>query len=157
MASRGEAALILLDTNILVRQAKIDDPDSGRVDVVLRSLGDAGHPLCIVPQNLYEFWAVATRPIPANGLGLSVRECREEVVRIKRIFQLLPDDPGLFAEWEVLVEAGGCQGRVSFDARLVAAMRTHGVTRLLTFNTSDFARFPGIFVLDPRGSASFTA
>ena len=33
-----------------------------------------------------------------------------------------------------------CHGRVSFDARLVAAMTTQGLTRLLTFNTADFNR-----------------
>jgi hypothetical protein len=35
---------------------------------------------------------------------------------------------------ELLVEAYACHGRASYDARLVAAMRTHGITRLLTFN-----------------------
>lgn len=33
-------------------------------------------------------------------------------------------------------------------ARLVAAMQRHGIARLLTFNPSDFTRFPGIDVLD---------
>lgn len=35
------------------------------------------------------------------------------------------------------------------DARLVAAMVVHGVTNLLTLNTADFARYPGINVFDP--------
>jgi predicted nucleic acid-binding protein len=56
--------------------------------------------------------------------------------------------------WEALVVAHACHGRVSYDARLVAAMRTHGITRLLTINTTDFARYPGITILDP---ATFTA
>ena len=28
-------------------------------------------------------------------------------------------------------------------------MKTHGMTHLLTFNGKDFARFPGVTVLDP--------
>jgi hypothetical protein len=28
-------------------------------------------------------------------------------------------------------------------------MRTHGVTRILTFNVADFSRFPGLVLLDP--------
>ena len=111
--------------------------------------GTSGEVLYVVPQNIYEFWAVATRPAAANGLGLSVAECQVEVARIKRWFVLLPDMPTLFAGWEVLVETYACHGRVSHDARLVAALRTYGMTRLLTFNGPDFARFPGLTILDP--------
>jgi predicted nucleic acid-binding protein len=35
-----------------------------------------------------------------------------------------------------------------YDARLVAAMRVHGVGRILTFDAADFARY-GIDVLHP--------
>lgn len=113
---------------------------------MLRSDGET---LCVTPQNLYEFWAVATRPATGNGLGLSIEECRAEVVLIKQLFRFLPDLPTLFSEWETLVETYACHGRVSFDARLVAAMRTHGVGRILTFNGSDFGRFPDLTVIDP--------
>lgn len=102
------------------------------VDTAINVLHAAGEELCVVPQNLYEFWAVATRPTASNGLGLSIAECQVEVTRIKHLFRLLPDQPALYAEWEALVGAYSCQGRVSYDARLVAAMRTHGLSRLLT-------------------------
>ena len=141
--------MILLDTNILLRYASTADPAFAIVDAALNTLHANGEVFCVVPQNVYEFWAAATRPTAANGLGLSVPECQTEVARIKRLFHLLPDQPTLFAEWEALVAAHVCQGRTSFDARLVAAMRTHGITHLLTLNVADFARFPGITVLDP--------
>ena len=134
--------MILLDTNILLRYVSPADTDYATVDAAIEALRAGGELLCVVPQNFYEFWASATRPTSANGLGLSVAECRVQVDRIKQAFRLLPDDDGLFDEWDALVGAYSCRGRVSFDARLVAAMRTHGVTRLLTFNGSDFARFP---------------
>ena len=40
-------------------------------------------------------------------------------------------------------------GRNAHDPRLVAAMVVHGLTHLLTFNAGDFARYPGLTVLDP--------
>ena len=33
-------------------------------------------------------------------------------------------------------------------------MRTHRLTHLLTFNVADFARFPGITILDPLAVAA---
>ncbi len=106
--------------------------------------------LCIVPQNLYEFWATATRPISANGLGLSVAHAQSEIAKFKRFFRLLPDAPNLLDEWETVVFFYACHGRVSYDARIVAAMNTHGVTEILTFNAPDFRRFPGLTILDPN-------
>ena len=146
--------MILLDTNILLRYARAADPNFATVDASVNTLHANGEVLCVVPQNIYEFWATATRPIAANGLGLTVPECQIQVARIKRLVRLLPDLLTLFAEWEALVGAHACHGRVSYDARLVAAMRTHGITQLLTFNGADFARFPGVVVLDPATLAA---
>ena len=140
--------MILLDTNILLRYARIADPAFATVDTAINALHASGEVLCVVPQNVYEFWATATRPVASNGLGLSVSECQVQIARIKRLFRLIPDLPTLFAEWEALVVAHACHGRVSYDARLVAAMRTHGIIRLLTLNAADFARFPGLTILD---------
>jgi predicted nucleic acid-binding protein len=149
--------VILLDTNLLLRHAHAADPAFATADAAIAALHARGEVLCVVPQNLYEFWAVATRPTAANGLGLTIAECQGEVARIKRLFRLLGDLPDLLDEWERLVGAHACAGRVSFDARLVAAMVTHGVTTILTFNGADFARFPGIAVLDPATIAASAA
>jgi predicted nucleic acid-binding protein len=146
--------LIVLDTNILLRYAWAADPAFATVDAAINALHAGGEVLCVVPQDIYEFWATATRPIASNGLGLSIPECQVQVARVKRLFRLLPDLPTLFAEWEALVGAHACHGRVSYDARLVAAMRTYGVTRLLTLNGADFARFPGFTILDPAALAA---
>ena len=145
--------MILLDTNILLRYACSVDPAFATVDTAITTLHARGEVLCVVPQNIYEFWAVATRPTAANGLGLTIPECHVQVARIKRLFHLLADLPMLLAEWKSLVVAHSCSGRSSVDARLVAAMRTHGMSRILTLNGTDFARFPGIAVLDPATCA----
>jgi predicted nucleic acid-binding protein len=133
--------VILLDSNILLRLVKTTDPAFPAVSTAVTTLLSAGDTLCIVPQNLYEFWAVATRPaVGANGLGLSIIECRTEIARFKRLFHLLRDPLSLF--------------RTSFDARLVAAMRPLGIVKILTLNGSDFTRFPGITIIDPTAPVS---
>jgi predicted nucleic acid-binding protein len=141
--------VILLDTNILLRYAQPNDPAHPVVVATIAKLLATGEALGIVPQNLYEFWVVATRPIAANGLGLTIAECHQMLDGFKGAFTLIPDHKNLLAEWEALVVAHVCIGKLAHDARLVAAMRTHGLTKLLTFNGVDFRRFAGITVLDP--------
>lgn len=142
--------MIVLDSNILLRYANTSDPLYPVVDAAITRLRADGEILCIVAQNLYEFWAAATRPVSANGLGMSIAEADTQKTRLKRLFRLLPDDPRLLDEWESLVFLYACHGRVSYDARIVAAMNTHGVTEILTFNAPDFRRFAGLTISDPR-------
>lgn len=141
--------IILLDANILLRYANANDRAHQAVIAAVRALRFAGDEPHIVPQNLYEFWVVATRPLENNGLGLTVAECEKIVAAIVAAFPLLNDKPNLLTEWRQAVAAHDCKGKVAHDARLVAAMRTHGVTQLLTFNVGDFARFSGLAILDP--------
>jgi predicted nucleic acid-binding protein len=64
-------------------------------------------------------------------------------------FRLLPDSLAVHEEWRKLLAAVGVSGVQVHDARLVAAMRVHGVRRVLTLNKSDFARFDGIEAVHP--------
>ena len=90
--------------------------------MAIRALTGRGRQLYIVSQSLYEFWATATRPIFSNGSGFSIAECAAAIGGIERLFPLLPDQPTVLAEWKSLLLAYQCQGKVSHDARLVAAM-----------------------------------
>jgi predicted nucleic acid-binding protein len=141
---------ILLDTNILGRLAQPTHPMHAAARDAVTALQRAGEMLRIVPQNLYEFWVIATRPIAVNGLGFTAPQADAELTRLEALFPLLPETPALVTEWRHLVVAHSVLGKNAHDARLVAAMRTHGITHLLTFNVADFARFPGITVLDPN-------
>ena len=60
---------VLLDTNIIVRAAQPNSPDWSSIEQALSKLIGLGGKLCLVPQNLYEFWVVATRPTNVNGFG----------------------------------------------------------------------------------------
>jgi predicted nucleic acid-binding protein len=61
----------------------------------------------------------------------------------------LPESDDVYADWRRLVVAHGISGKKTHDARIVAAMLVHGLKHVLTFNVSDFARYPDIVVLDP--------
>jgi predicted nucleic acid-binding protein len=140
---------VLLDTNILTRLAQHSHPMHAAARDGVAALQAGGRTLFIVPQNLYEFWVVATRPAAANGLGLTAAEADAELARLQGLFPLLADTPAILSEWRRLVVAHTVLGKNGHDARLVAAMLVHGLVELLTFNLADFARFPGITVLDP--------
>lgn len=57
----------------------------------------------------------------------------------------------MYPEWRRLVVAHGVRGVQVHDARLAAAMRVHGVGRILTLNGADFARYAdeGVAVVHP--------
>jgi hypothetical protein len=118
---------ILLDANILLRLADPTSATHSNAAIAVSTLRAQGESLHIVPQCVYEFWVVATRPVTSNGLGLSVAECMREVAMVKATFNLLDDKPTLFAEWEAIASVFACQGKVAHDARYVAAMQTHGL------------------------------
>lgn len=140
----------LVDTNVLLRSAQPAHPmhaDATKAVGVLLARGEILH---IIPQNLIEYWAVATRPVEANGLGLSVAEAASELPKLKAVFSVLPDTPAIFAEWEILVSRHAVKGKEAHDARIVAAMLAHKISNLLTFNTADFKRYAEISAVDPR-------
>lgn len=95
----------------------------------------------ITTQNLIEFWNVATRPLKRNGLGMTVAQTDDELGKLQTLFNVLLDSPELYFAWRTLVTEYAVMGVQVHDTRLVAAMLIHGVTHILTFNTSDFKRF----------------
>ena len=92
-------------------------------------------------QNMSEFWNVATRPAANNGLGFSIALTLGELQKIERFLTVLPDSPAVYAEWKRLVVKHSVLGSKVHDAKLVATMNVHGILRVLTFNTADFARY----------------
>lgn len=138
---------VLLDTNILLRLAQPHHPSAQVAARALLSLRAGGETLHITQQNIVEFWAVATRPIAANGLGFSTEQTAAEVDALKRLFVLLPELPVQEA-WERLVTQYGVSGKNAHDAHLIAAMMVHGIESILTFNAQDFLRYGEVRVLD---------
>ena len=140
---------IVLDANILVRLAKSDAPQHQVADESVTALAAAGHELRTLPQSLYEFWVVATRPTDANGLGMTTGQAIRMLDHFGQSFPLLNDREELFGNWRKLVERYEVRGKPAHDARLAAAMQTHEANHLLTFNARDFTRYPHVAVLVP--------
>jgi predicted nucleic acid-binding protein len=141
---------ILLDTNILIRAAQPLHPMHQPAVDSVATLRQGGDTLYLVPQNLYEFWVVATRPPGENGLGLDVAQAQSELSQLKAMFRILDETPAILPEWERLVSHYQVKGKNGHDARLVAAMIIHGIERLLTFNVADFQRYREITVISPE-------
>jgi predicted nucleic acid-binding protein len=141
--------IVVVDTNVLGR---LSEPGHAQYKVAhdaIESLRRGGNVPCVVPQVLYEFWVVATRPVAQNGLGLNSIQAEGELVRIESLLPLLPETASVYAEWRLLVIAHQVTGKNAHVARIVALMMVHGISRILTFNTRDFARYPGITAIDP--------
>jgi predicted nucleic acid-binding protein len=145
--------MILLDTNLLGRMTDSTDSQCAASRRAIHTLLARRERLIIFPQNLYEFWAVATRrsgppPTGQNGLGMTCEQASQWMHFFQRRFTLLPDRAELLAGWHNLVKTLNIKGLKSYDARLVAAMQTYSIAQLLTFNAGDFKGFP-ITIVDP--------
>jgi predicted nucleic acid-binding protein len=142
-------AACLVDTNILLRIASRADPQHTIIDAALAKLASEGTALHFTHQNIAELWNVMTRPVSRNGFGLTAIEAEHEVRAIESGMTLLPDGDAVYREWRRIVVQHGVAGVQVHDARLVAAMRVHGVRHLLTLNVADFERYDGIVAVHP--------
>ncbi len=142
-------ASYLADTNLLLRLA---DPESKQHPVATQALArllGQGDEVYVTPQNFIEFWAVATRPVEANGFGWTSERTAKEVSDLQDRFPMLPDSPAVFDRWLEIVKQFPVHGKRVHDARLVAVMQANAVERLITFNTSDFVPFSFLSLIDP--------
>lgn len=147
----------LIDTNVLLRAADTQSAEHTTARAAVASWLATREELCIAPQNLIEFWAVATRPQAVNGLGWTPARCITEVQSLRATFLLLPDTPAILPQWERLVGQYSVQGTQAHDCRLVAVMLTHGVSEIMTFNAAHFRRYEtaeGITVINPASVPS---
>lgn len=140
----------VVDANILLRLSQPHHVLHEPALSALANLLTAGETVCLIPQVLYEYWTVATRPETARGgLGFTPLEAEKAVNEFLSDFTLLPDPPGLFEEWRVIVRTLAVSGKDAHDARIVAALQLHSVEKLLTFDIEDFKRYPSITPVHP--------
>jgi predicted nucleic acid-binding protein len=139
--------LILADSGILLRFLERTDPQHAAVRQAVRTLRSRGDQVTTSPQNAAEFWNVCTRPATARGgFGLTVSEADRRLRIVERLFPILPDHPATYTLWRRLVITHAVQGVQVHDARLVAYMQAHAIGHILTLNSGDFARYPGMCV-----------
>lgn len=144
-------ASYLADTNLLLR---IADPASQQHRIATDALAQLlaqDNEVYLTPQNFIEFWAVATRPVAANGFGWTSERTAKEVADLQTRFPSVSDSPEVFTRWLDLVTKFPVHGKRVHDARLVAVLQAHSVEHLITFNSADFAAFASVVsVIDPH-------
>jgi predicted nucleic acid-binding protein len=142
--------MIAVDTNVLVGAIQTFDPvlrEAARRAV--KSLYRQGEQLACFPQNLVEFWNASTRPAGVNGLGLSPEQAARYLDRFQTLLRLFPETAEIFPAWRKLVLEHRVSGIHVHDARIVAAMMVHQVSKILTFDLDDFKRYQSITVIHP--------
>jgi predicted nucleic acid-binding protein len=142
-------SVVVLDTNILLRLANPAAPEHEICRNAVTRLAEAGTTLATAPQVLVEFWVVATRPTDVNGLGWAPSAARTTIDGFLGQFRLLVETREAFDRWRALVTDTEIRGKRAHDARIAAVMLAGGVTELLTLNTADFDRIPGLVARNP--------
>lgn len=142
----------LVDTNVLLRLTSPKDQFHAPAVSATARLRERGEILFTSSQNLVEAWNAATRPADKNGFGFTPERANRLLTILERGFPRLYESSDSYAYWRTLVVRFGVSGVQAHDARLVALMLVHGLTHILTFNTSDFERYAGLSVaaVSPR-------
>ena len=83
-------ASYLADTNLLLRLADPASPQHPVAADALAKLIGEGNEVYLTQQNFIEFWAVATRPVEANGFGWTSGRTAKEVADLQARFPLWP-------------------------------------------------------------------
>lgn len=86
----------LVDTNVLTCLAQPNHAQHALVLDALAALAGRGDEACIVPQNVYEFWVVSTRPREQNGLGLDAAQVKAELARMTDLFRMVRDERAIY-------------------------------------------------------------
>ncbi|MGD9720083.1 MAG: type II toxin-antitoxin system VapC family toxin [Pirellulales bacterium] len=149
----------LLDTGILLRLVDQRDPLHERVVQAVAALAQQNEELFTTTQNIAEFWNVATRPVSANGLGLTganVVELLQSI--IEPTCGILIEAELLYSEFKRLGQKYGFGGKQAHDARLIAMTLCWGIETILTLNERDFRpyRAEGIVIETPTPQANAT-
>jgi len=140
----------LIDMNIILRLAQISSSQHSEAKNAVDKLLVQGFTLCILLQNVSEFWNVCTRPLDKNGFGFSIAQTDAELSKIELVFDILPDTKEIYRNWRELIVNHSVSGVKVHDAKIVAAMKAHNIQNLLTFNAKDFKRYTNIKAVEPK-------
>jgi predicted nucleic acid-binding protein len=147
----------LVDTGIWLRLFDRADPEHSTILQSLRMMRSSKYTLATCPQNIAEFWNVSTRPMSARGgYGQSVTTTERRVQFIERASVILAETPAAYQAWRLLLTSYNVQGVAVHDARLVAMMKTAGISHLLTLNARDFARYASVTTVTPQDFVATT-
>lgn len=140
---------VFVDTNILLAATDRSRSNHARSREALEMAGRRGLHLVVNGQVIREYLVVATRPVDANGLGMTPEDAATNVERILRRVDVLDETVAVAEQLCALTTTRMVRGKRIHDANLVATMLVHGVEHLLTAaNAGDFRDFSEINIVD---------
>ena len=139
---------VFVDTNVLVYANVATSPLYSPAQAALRSLVAAGTELWLSRQILREYLATLSRPQTFSA-PIAANVLTGDVLRFQAQYRIAEDGPTVTANLLTLLGTIPLGGKQVHDANIVATMQAHGVSRLLTHNTTDFARFASLIRVEP--------
>ena len=133
----------MIDTNVLIYSTVAGNPWHASARQWLSDLQGAGHPLCVSPQIVREFLVVLTRG-DVFSQTFSPAQALDIFADLRPSLTILTESGTAFDHLLDLVEKYEVKGKAIHDAQVVATMLAHGLTRLVTYNQSDFQRYSEI-------------
>jgi predicted nucleic acid-binding protein len=138
---------IFVDTNVLLAATDTSRDQHAEAIQFLDGALKGDQRLFVIAQIFREYLVVATRPLEANGLGLSSSDASDNVCRFQRFLEILPEDGKTTDHLLLLIREGHLKGKRIHDANLVASMVRHGLRKLKTYNPADFKSFSELDIL----------
>jgi predicted nucleic acid-binding protein len=138
---------VFVDTNVLLAATDTDRDRHAEAIAFLEGGLRGEWRLFATAQIFREYLVVATRPLSANGLGLSPEDACGNVLRFRNFLEILPEDRDTTDQLLARIRRQDLKGKRIHDANLAAAMACHGLRKLKTFNPGDFSSFPEIEIV----------
>jgi len=145
MTSADVTALVIVDTNVLLAATDTSRRTHAAATLFLNT---DQRRLALTPQIVREYLVVATRPISANGLGLSAADAVANIEQLLSEMELLDETPATTRHLLGLTRRNLASGKQIHDANIVAVAIAHKASSIATDNTSHFLRFAGLMDLE---------
>ena len=132
---------VFVDTNVLVYADQAASAFHAPARAAVARLERDGAALWISRQVLREYLVTVTRPGPTGAPPMTRSEAAAAVEGFLAAYAIAEDGPEATTHLLKLLRAVPVGGKQVHDANIVATMLARGITRLLTFNATDFRRF----------------
>jgi predicted nucleic acid-binding protein len=146
--TKMDADAIFVDTNILIYSNLAHSLLHQAATNRLVTLDEEGTELWLSRQVLREYLAAMSRPGNLTA-AMPISDLVRDVRYFENRFRVAEDGAFVTAKLLDLLLQFPSGGRQVHDANIVATMLVHGVAKLLTHNTKDFARFASVIEVLP--------
>ncbi len=136
--------LIFIDTNILLSATDSSRKNHDEARKLLRVIPEAGFNPIFCGQVIREYLVVATRPVEANGFGMSAGDAIHNIKQFQKRIVVYEEKRSSTEILQHLVIKHQLNGKRIHDANIAAVMITNGIKYILTDNPSDFSCFEDI-------------